>query len=87
MLYKEFETWAKESFEIATKIPYQNVMAAGTRKRKLNDCGEIDAALMPAGYAKTVGRIADRRIMLAGYRLTDTLKRLVGVANGPRLRS
>lgn len=66
-----FESWAKESFEIATKISYQNGAVPGTPKGNHKDCGEIaDAGVLPTGYAKIAARIADRRIVLAGYRLT-----------------
>jgi hypothetical protein len=34
------------------------------------------APVLPMGYVVTASRIADRRIMLAGYRLADLLMRL-----------
>jgi hypothetical protein len=71
----EFDAWAKESFEIAVKIAYQNGAFVGTPKRDHRDCNEVaNAAVMPSGYAKAAGRIGDRRIVLAGYRLADVLK-------------
>ena len=57
-----FESWAKESFDIATKIAYRN--------------GGRIAPVLPKGYVVSACRIADRRIMLAGYRLADLLTRL-----------
>jgi hypothetical protein len=72
----EPEAWAKESFEIATKIAYQNGAIAGTPKSTQGNCSEVvGTAILPAGYVKIAGRIADRRIILAGYRLADLLKR------------
>jgi hypothetical protein len=73
-----FESWTKESFEIAVKIAYQNGAFFGTPKETRPNCNEIDAAVLPAGYAKAAGRISDRRIVLAGYRLADVLKRITG---------
>ena len=72
----DYEAWVKESLQIATTITYQNG-AIGTPKGEFKDCSEIvDAKLLPNGYARVAGRIADRRIMLAGYRLADLLKQL-----------
>jgi hypothetical protein len=36
------------------------------------------APVLPAGYVANASRIADRRIVLAGYRLADILTRVVG---------
>jgi hypothetical protein len=42
------------------------------------DCAMVAAApLLPMGYVVNARRIADRRMMLAGYRLADLLIRLV----------
>jgi hypothetical protein len=74
----DYEAWVKESFEIATTITYQNG-AIGTPKGKLRECSELsDAKVLPIGYARVAGVIADRRIMLSGYRLADLLKRIFG---------
>jgi S1/P1 Nuclease len=72
-----FESWAKESFEIATKIAYRNGGLSGTPRGGNKDCVMVAAApVLPAGYVINASRIADRRIMLAGYRLADLLTRL-----------
>ena len=43
------------------------------------DCMMVVAALvLPAGYVASASRIADRRMVLTGYRLADLLKRVVG---------
>jgi hypothetical protein len=69
------DAWAKESFEIATKIAYQNGALHGTPKGKRKDCrGVADAAVLPNGYDVVAKKIADRRMMLAGYRLADLLQ-------------
>jgi hypothetical protein len=41
------------------------------------DCTMFAAApLLPAGYVVSASRIADRRMILAGYRLAELLTRL-----------
>ena len=46
------EIWAEESFDIATKIGYQNGAFRGTPKGQRKECREVtDAAVLPAGYA------------------------------------
>jgi hypothetical protein len=71
------ELWAKESYEVATKIAYQNGALRGTPKGTRRDCREVtDAAVLPNGYATIARTIADRRMMLAGYRLADLLRRI-----------
>jgi hypothetical protein len=74
-----FESWAKESFEIATKIAYCNGGRIGIPKGEKLNCAMVAAApVLPVGYVVSAGRIADRRIMLAGYRLADVLTRVLG---------
>ena len=66
----DFEAWAKESFEIATKIAYRNGGRIGIPKGGNKDCRDVQAApVLPAGYVVNTSRIADRRMTLAGYRL------------------
>ena len=73
-----FESWAKESFEIATKIAYRNGGRIGIPKGGTMDCTMVAAAapVLPVGYVVSASRIADRRMILAGYRLADLLIRL-----------
>ena len=72
-----FGSWAKESFEIATKIAYRNGGRIGIPKGGNKDCTMIAAAaVLPAGYVVSARRIADRRMMLVGYRLADLLIRV-----------
>ena len=44
----------------------------------MEDCHEVQAArVLAAGYVVGASRIADRRMILAGYRLADLLIRVV----------
>ena len=75
----DFESWAKESFEIATKIAYRNGGLSGSPKDRSKDCTMVAVApMLPVGYVVSASRIADRRMILAGYRLADLLRRLLG---------
>jgi hypothetical protein len=74
---RDFESWAKESFEIAPKIAYLNGGQIGIPKGGNKDCSMAAAApVLPVGYVVSASRIADRRMILAGYRLADLLIRL-----------
>jgi S1/P1 Nuclease len=74
----DFESWAKESFEIATKITYRNGGLIGSPRDGSKDCTTVAAALvLPVGYVVKTRRIADRRMILAGYRLAGLLTRVV----------
>jgi len=75
----DFESWAKESFEIATKIAYRNGGLSGSPRGEKLDCAMVAAApVLPVGYVVNASRIADRRMTLAGHRLADLLTRVVG---------
>ena len=68
----------QESFEIATKFSYRNGGRIGIPRGGNKDCTMVAAApAFPAGYAASASRVADRRMILAGYRL-DLLRRLLG---------
>jgi hypothetical protein len=71
------EAWAKESFEIATKIAYQNGALRGTPKGQQKECRAVtDAAVLPVGYVQIARKIADRRMVLSAYRLADLLRQI-----------
>jgi S1/P1 Nuclease len=73
------QSWAKESFDIATKIAYRNGGRVGIPKGGNMDCTMMAAApVLPVGYVVSARRIADRRMILAGYRLADVLTRVLG---------
>jgi len=70
----DFESWAKESFEIATKIAYLNDGRIGSPRTANLDCAMVAVApVLPVRYVFSARRIADRRMILAGYRLADLL--------------
>ena len=59
-----FEKWGKvESYKLAPQV-YENLQS-GTK---------TNGKVLPDGYADTAKKIAQRRIVLAGYRLADYLK-------------
>ena len=63
----DFESWAKESFEIATKIAYRNGGRIGSPKGGVLDCAMVAAMpMLPMGYVISAKRIADRRMILRG---------------------
>jgi len=68
----------EESLEIATKIAYRNGGRIGIPKGGNMDCTMVAAApVLPMGYVSIASRIADRRMILAGYRLADLLTRIL----------
>jgi hypothetical protein len=70
---------AKESFEIVTKIAYRNGAQIGIPKAgHMNYTMVAAAPVLPVGYVVNASRIADRGMILAGYRLADLLMRLLG---------
>ena len=72
----DFGAWAKESYEIATKFSYLNGKLIGAPRDGNKDCSAATAAsVLPGGYVVSASRIADRRMILAGYRLADLLAR------------
>src|SRR5262245_62972596 len=73
----DFESWAKESYEIATKIAYLNGRLIGAPRDGNKDCQTVATTpVLPAGYVVNASRIADRRRILAGYSLADLLTRV-----------
>jgi hypothetical protein len=74
----DFASWAKESFEIATKIAYRNGALTRTPRGGNKDCTGVTAApVLPVGYVVSARRIADRLMIPAGYRLAGLVKRVV----------
>lgn len=65
---ESFENWAKlESFELAKTVVHRN----GTLK---GGTGEFSAVELPADYPKAAKAVAERRGVLAGYRIAEKLK-------------
>jgi len=62
-----FEGWARqESFGLAKEQAYRNGQLRGSKDQQNGD-------VLPADYIATVKPLAERRIVLAGYRLADVL--------------
>jgi S1/P1 nuclease len=75
----DFEGWAKESFEAAIAVAYRGGTLTGAPKNLKQDCREVAAApTLTLDYIATARRVADRRMILAGYRLADSLIRVIG---------
>jgi hypothetical protein len=56
---------------------YVNGSLRGTPKGPRRDCSEVtNAKILPPGYAAKAKDIAERRIVLAGYRLASLLARV-----------
>ena len=77
LAHTDFGSWAKESFDVGTKIAYRNGGRIRIPRDGNLDCTTATAApALPAAYVATASRIADRRMILAGYRLADFLTRV-----------
>jgi len=67
---RNFENWAKnESFELAKKYGYQEGNLSASTNRE-------EAPVVPHAYVSIAKSIAEERVVLAGYRIADTLKEL-----------
>lgn len=64
---KDPEQWARESYRLAVEVAYQNRTLRGGTDRS-------DGPVLPNGYTDAAKAAAERRIVLAGYRLADVLK-------------
>jgi hypothetical protein len=65
-----FERWARqESFNLAKDHAYRNGQLQGSRDQD-------NGAVLPADYIATVKPLAERRMVLAGYRLADVLTQI-----------
>jgi S1/P1 Nuclease len=72
------EAWAKESYEIAVKIAYENGILRGTPRGTGSGIARMcqTQTSYPAGYPGRAKLIADRRVFLAGYRMAELLGRI-----------
>lgn len=66
IIEKRFSKWAEESFALAVQYAYRN--GAITR-----GASKDDGVALPDDYLQQTELVADRRVVLAGYRLADTL--------------
>ena len=73
--HPEPDEWAKESYDIAVKIAYENGSLRGTARGQARDCRAVSAVTYVSnGYPARARLIANRRMYLAGYRLADLLR-------------
>lgn len=63
----QFEEWIEESYTLSVEQVYQNGTLNGSTDRE-------DGIALPLDYATTAKPTAERRIVLAGYRLADWLQ-------------
>jgi S1/P1 Nuclease len=65
-----FENWAKdESFKLAREVAYRNGSLVGS-----ND--KTNGTVLPSDYASSAQLLAESRIVLAGYRMADFIKKM-----------
>ena len=71
------ELWAQEEPRNCNEERLPKRRVAWNSEGERGECREVtDAAVLPTGYAAIARKIADRRMMLAGYRLADLLQRI-----------
>jgi hypothetical protein len=68
---QSFERWAQESFELAKRLAYLDGKSLGSPTR------DNATPVLPEGYLAKAKAVAERRIVLAGYRLADVLREAV----------
>ena len=75
-----FEQWARqESVSLAKAHAYRNGELQGSTD-------ENNGVALPADYASTTKPLAERRMVLAGYRLADVLTEIAGANPGTTVR-
>lgn len=78
--HRDFKQWAAESYSAAKSTAYRDGHLAFAlsddldHKRITND----DVPILPQGAEFAANRLARRRVTLAGYRLAELLKQIVG---------
>jgi len=60
----QFNNWAKVDFTLAKQQAYQNGKLAGSSDRN-------NGKVLPPNYATTAQPVAERRIVLSGYKISD----------------
>jgi hypothetical protein len=74
----DFEGWAKEGFQGAIAVAYQGGTLTGAPKHHNQDCRDVAGApALTLGYIATARRVADRRVVLTGYRLADLVRQVL----------
>jgi S1/P1 Nuclease len=75
-----FAHWARqESVTLAKAHAYRHGMLQGSRD-------EHNGVVLPADYVSTTKPLAERRMVLAGYRLADVLTAIAGASQGTTVR-
>ena len=69
---KKFENWVVESLKVAKEVAYRNGQMTGSP-----DAGK--APVLPDDYTPEAKAAAERRMVLAGYRLADVLTTACGM--------
>lgn len=80
----EFLAWADESLELAKTVVYKHdgkFLKLRSLPRFKLDLTGLDAPPLPDGYQEVAEKIAARRMVLAGYRLADQIRRSVTAGN------
>jgi S1/P1 nuclease len=77
----EFLDWAEESLELAKTVVYQGsdgfLKATPLSKTKKVEVKGLNAPVLPDSYEKAAEAVAARRMVVAGYRLADQLRRVL----------
>ncbi|HYV37823.1 MAG TPA: S1/P1 nuclease [Gemmataceae bacterium] len=73
----EFLAWAEESLELCKTVVYKGddggFLKAAGKSGGMGGQNAADVPALPAGYQKRADEVAARRMVLAGYRLSDQL--------------
>jgi hypothetical protein len=75
-----FDSWSKESYELAKSVAYQKGDGSGLLKAvevPFNGRVPDDAAELDEAYVKRAHETADKRVVFAGKRLADRMKMLL----------
>jgi hypothetical protein len=78
---REFAGWAKESLQLSKDVVYRGGKLAGAVRGGFEARMPADAPLLPEDYEGEAGAVARRRMALAGYRIADQLRRVLGPQN------
>ena len=67
-----YAEWAQESVALAKATAYDNLKLKGQHLKE-NEDPTKDAPTLPPGYRANAVKVAEKQVMLAGYRLADKL--------------
>jgi hypothetical protein len=70
------DQWAVESNELAKTSAYRDGILDGANKKQEHDHGSLNIPPLPEGYRQQALNVAQKRVVLAGYRLADKLSAL-----------